>query len=86
VTVTEEVDVAVVLSNLHWIWVSVVEITAHLAPSLNATETKVLSIGKPVPVIVRVFPPIGLMLVGLTEETTSGIETAVTPEATGIKP
>lgn len=40
--------------------------------------TKALSIGNPDPVIVRVLPPIGLIEVGLTADTTSGTVIAVT--------
>lgn len=68
------------------IFISELDITLHLAPSLKATVTKATSIGKPDPVIVSVVPPMGLILAGLTEETTSGMATGVVPEATEIKP
>ena len=50
------------------------------------TETQFLSIGKPVPIIVRMSPPRAFTALGVAEETTNAIEMSATPSAYGKSP
>lgn len=53
--------------------------SVYPVPSSKATVTKLLSMGNPVPTIVRISPPRAFAEVGLTEETTNGIVMLFTP-------